>query len=95
MPNFTEHFVGQYLSTKLDRRLHTYATKADTWCFVRFELEVQDRHETVKDLLKNAVFFFECSLQLSTGAFFREMNKECPYPPIRPIEAPVEEICYR
>lgn len=22
------------------------------------------------------------------------MNEHCPYPPIRPIEAPVEEICY-
>lgn len=70
MDNHTEEFVQTVYSSILKKTLEVYATKADQWCFVRVGSKGTD----------SFTFFFECVKLLESKAFFREMNKDCPYP---------------
>ena len=85
MDNNTEEFVMKVFSDKDKKTLKVFATKADQWCFIRIG--------TAKDDVRH--FFFNCSLQVEGKAFFRAMNDECPYPPVKPQPPVIEEICYR
>jgi hypothetical protein len=64
-----------------------YATRADKWCFIK----IVDSLTHTNDHFE---FFFECSLQLTGEAYFREMNSDCPFPEVKPEVSVVEEICY-
>ena len=93
MPNFTEFYVGSYFAKKMHKSLKAYATRSGKYCFIRFELQAWARN-TDFDLRKNRVFYFECSKLQAGKAFWRLMNEDCPYPPIKPCPPVVEEVCY-
>lgn len=84
MDNFEEFYINKYYSTKLEKDLDAWATKAGLYCFIKFG----PKSETL------AIFFFECSLLLLGKAFYREMNHNCEYPNIKPIIPVIEEVCY-
>ena len=94
MPNLSEYFVGTYHAVKMNKFLKAYATKADKWCFIRFELEPRSGDVFDINTKNNKLFFFECALNIEGKAFWREMNENCPYPPIKPISPVVEELCF-
>ena len=67
--------------------LQVHATKADQWCFLRFNQGSQF----------DVSFFFACSDQITKGnenIVLRKMDENCPLPDIKEESPPVLEICY-
>lgn len=81
--NYVEYNFGKFPASKLAEDFSITGIKTTRWCFLKFDGSITKK------------FFFEClQRKLNNEIFLRVVNDECPYPPVKEVQPPIQQSCY-
>lgn len=79
-----EVFVSKVFASHREQNLSVYATKQGRYCFLKMKGPNKFQRR----------FYCRCSDIIQGKCFWRNLNKDCLYPPVNPPRPPVLRACY-
>lgn len=81
--SYVEYDFGKFRAQDLAEDFVITGIKTTRWCFLKFSGSIQKK------------FFFEClQRKLNNEIFLRVVNEDCPYPPVKDVQPPIQQSCF-